>query len=342
MSNPLVLQPINGEPRIRDLDLAERLGFELPYDIRKIIKRNMDNLLKFGVVATVAKTSGEQGGRPSVEYSLNRQQAIFLCMKSETDNAVDVQVEVVRVFDAYQSGTLEYQPGKTPSVGEYAMLSARALMEHEHRLDAQDQRLDGMNSEIIKLKSVISQATQPQPTHDLFSSDLPIRQMPEGYSTVVAYIKEMGIKIEGKRCGMISRHCGIVCKNRNIPVFTPNPIDQPMRRAYPREVIAKVLDEELKLYQGKGDGFRAYLQEGAWVKQRLLATRLKWGQSKVRVGYLLEKMGFLFRLPNGEYIPTESALDICREDEDGELQWQVVPLKNAYDEFTQKFQPRRM
>jgi len=340
MSNPLVLQPINGEPRIRDLDLAERLGFELPYDIRKIIKRNMDNLLKFGVVATVAKTSGEQGGRPSVEYSLNRQQAIFLCMKSETDNAVDVQVEVVKIFDAYQSGTL--QPQKLYSQAELMLMASKVAVEHQERLNHHEAEIDELKTEFAQIKAAISQPSQPQPTHDLFSSDLPIRQMPEGYSTVVAYIKEMGIKIEGKRGGMISRHCGIVCKNRNIPVFTPNPIDQPMRRAYPREVIAKVLDEELKLYQEKGDGFRAYLQEGAWVKQRLLATRLKWGQSKVRVGYLLEKMGFLFRLPNGEYIPTESALDICREDEDGELQWQVVPVKNAYDEFTQKFQPRRM
>ena len=30
MMNELILTPINGEPRIRDLDLAERLGFERP------------------------------------------------------------------------------------------------------------------------------------------------------------------------------------------------------------------------------------------------------------------------------------------------------------------------
>lgn len=347
MSNkPLVLKPINGEPRILDIDLAEKLGFDRPADIRKLIKRYEEKLNKFSILATVAKIH-EGAGRPSDEFYLNRKQAAFICMKSETDNAFEVQVEIIEVFDAYQNGAMKSQIGKTPSVGEYAMLSARALMEHEHRLDMQDHRIDGMTSEIAKLKAVIIQPSQP--THDLFSPDLPIRNtvpnhnpMPEGYWTVPSYIKAMDIKIVGKRCGMISRHCGKVCKNRNIPVMTPNPVDQPTRHAYPREVIEMVLAEEIKLSQGKGDSFRAYLQEGVWVKQRLLATRMKWGQSKVRVSYLLEKMGFLFRLPNGNYLPTEKAVDICREDEDGELQWKVIPIKKAYDAFTQKFQPRKV
>ena len=106
-SNPLVLTPIEGEPRIRDLDLAERLGFDQPRDIRKLIKRNEAKLLKFGVCATVAQTSGDLGGRPAVEFYLNKKQSIFVCMKSETDRAFDVQVEIVRVFDAYLNGDLK-------------------------------------------------------------------------------------------------------------------------------------------------------------------------------------------------------------------------------------------
>lgn len=100
-SNPIVLTAINGEPRVHDLELAERLGFERPRKIRDIIQRNHDKLLKFGVCPAVGRTAGELGGRPSIEFYLNQKQAIFICMKSETERAFDVQIEIVRVFDAY-------------------------------------------------------------------------------------------------------------------------------------------------------------------------------------------------------------------------------------------------
>ncbi|MCP5197561.1 MAG: hypothetical protein H6974_12390 [Gammaproteobacteria bacterium] len=106
----LALTPINGEPRIHDLLLAERLGFSQTLDIRKIIKRHEAKLLKFGVLATVAKTSGDQGGRPTTEFYLNQKQAIFICMKSETEKALDVQVEIVHVFDAYLNGRSNPEP----------------------------------------------------------------------------------------------------------------------------------------------------------------------------------------------------------------------------------------
>ena len=59
-------------PRIRDLDLADKLGYERPHDIRELIRR-FDSLL--GVIRTVRKTSGERGGRPGVEFWLTEEQA---------------------------------------------------------------------------------------------------------------------------------------------------------------------------------------------------------------------------------------------------------------------------
>lgn len=115
--NPLVLTPIEGEPRIKDLHLAERLGFADPYMIRKLIKRNEPKLLKFGIVST-AETIHEGAGRPTVEFYLNQKQAIFICMKSETEQAFDVQIEIVHVFDAYLTGDFiltnpAFRPEKT-------------------------------------------------------------------------------------------------------------------------------------------------------------------------------------------------------------------------------------
>lgn len=120
----LSLTPVNGELRIYDLHLAERLGFSQAFDIRKLIKRYEAKLLNFGILATVAKIH-EGAGRPTSEYYLNQKQAIFVCMKSETDKAADVQVEIVHVFDAYLNDSLP------PAVPRY---------EASPQLDGNDQR----------------------------------------------------------------------------------------------------------------------------------------------------------------------------------------------------------
>lgn len=95
------LKMIEGELRIHDLLLAKNLGFEQPRDIRKLIKRHESNLLSFGVCATVERTPDKKGGRPATEFYLNQKQAIFICMKSETEKAFDVQIEIVRAFDQH-------------------------------------------------------------------------------------------------------------------------------------------------------------------------------------------------------------------------------------------------
>lgn len=99
------LTVISGEPRVHDITLGERLGFDRPVNIRNLIKRNQDKLLKFGILSTVEKIH-EGAGRPTAEFYLNQKQSIFICMKSETDRAFDVQAEIVRVFDAYLNGEL--------------------------------------------------------------------------------------------------------------------------------------------------------------------------------------------------------------------------------------------
>jgi hypothetical protein len=78
----LALTPIENEPRIRDFDLAERLGFVEPRSIRKIIKRHEAKLLSFGTLPTYRTASVV--GVPSTGYYLNCQQAVYLSIKSES------------------------------------------------------------------------------------------------------------------------------------------------------------------------------------------------------------------------------------------------------------------
>lgn len=128
-SQDLTLTPINGEPRIRDLDLAVRLGFSQPRDIRKLIKRNEAKLLTFGGCATVARLVE---GNETSEFYLNQKQSIFICMKSETDNAFEVQAEIVRVFDAHLNGSL--QPALNPANLSRLQLIEMAMQAEQERL----------------------------------------------------------------------------------------------------------------------------------------------------------------------------------------------------------------
>ena len=97
--NPVLVE---NELRILDTDLAQRLGFERPRDIRKLINRYSKELGRMGVCATVAQTSSAAGGRPSTVFYLNRKQAIFITAKSETPEATDITIEIIERFDAYE------------------------------------------------------------------------------------------------------------------------------------------------------------------------------------------------------------------------------------------------
>lgn len=152
-SSALTITSINGEPRVYDLDLAERLGFAEPRMIRNLIKRNHDKLLKFGVCYAAEQTSGEQGGRPSVAYYPNQKQAVWLCMKSETERAFDVQVEIVRVFDAYLNGDLK--PAMPQSYAE----ALRLYADQVERNEQQQREIEASRPKVAFHDQVVSSET---------------------------------------------------------------------------------------------------------------------------------------------------------------------------------------
>jgi phage antirepressor YoqD-like protein len=136
---PLAVTPIDGEPRIHDLALAVRLGFDRPRKIRDIIKRNEAKLLNFGGCPTVGRLVE---GNETKEYYLNQKQSIFICMKSETDRAFDVQVEIVRVFDAHLTGgPIAVLPRDYPS-------ALRALADESERRALVERELEASRPKI--------------------------------------------------------------------------------------------------------------------------------------------------------------------------------------------------
>lgn len=96
------LQAVDGtEPRLRDLRLAEALGFEKAHNIRKLIERHQAALVRLGeVFSMVEKTS--RGGRPAAAYWLNKKQALYLCTKIGGQRVTEATLQVVDAFDAWR------------------------------------------------------------------------------------------------------------------------------------------------------------------------------------------------------------------------------------------------
>jgi hypothetical protein len=108
-----IVVEVAGEPRMRDLVLAERLGMSNRYKIRELIGRHMDRLQQLGPVSVTLSAEEKEGfphrgenlgGRPSKTFWLNRKQVLYLCAKSETPRAADVTIAMVEVFDAWLEG----------------------------------------------------------------------------------------------------------------------------------------------------------------------------------------------------------------------------------------------
>jgi hypothetical protein len=93
------------EPRIRDLELAKRLGYANVYNIRKLIEglHNAKKLSGCVVFSAAKKTSG---GRPGSEYWLDEHSSLKVIAKSDMDPADLILDEMIDVFMAYRRGKL--------------------------------------------------------------------------------------------------------------------------------------------------------------------------------------------------------------------------------------------
>ncbi|MBY6244011.1 hypothetical protein [Methylosinus sp. Sm6] len=94
------LHLLDAEPRIPDSKLALALGYRDAEYVRKAIDRNFEELSSYGEVLrqTVGKPLGSRGGRPSLTYLLNEQQALLICMFARTANAAKVRAQVIAVY----------------------------------------------------------------------------------------------------------------------------------------------------------------------------------------------------------------------------------------------------
>lgn len=107
------LSVVSGEPRVHDIVLGQRLGFERPRKVRELIHRNFAELKRYGEVSPhrgAKPQLGSKGGRPQSGFLLNEGQALLVCMFADTDRAAEVREQVIRVFMAWRAGELQAAP----------------------------------------------------------------------------------------------------------------------------------------------------------------------------------------------------------------------------------------
>ncbi len=110
-------EPADGEFRIRDIELAERLGYDQPRDIRKIISRMVETGELSGIqmratVALIEKRGAIRGteAREVNEYWLDRIEALLVVMRSDAPNAIPMRRVIADVFHRV---LLQYEESRT-------------------------------------------------------------------------------------------------------------------------------------------------------------------------------------------------------------------------------------
>ncbi|WP_264045575.1 hypothetical protein [Methylobacterium flocculans] len=100
----------DGEPRARDIEIAERLGLSQLRDIRQLIERNRQELETFGALARYGAapiTSGKGRTMEVQEFWLNEEQALLIATLSRAPNASAVRAMLIRTFVAWRRGHLD-------------------------------------------------------------------------------------------------------------------------------------------------------------------------------------------------------------------------------------------
>lgn len=97
-------------PRVRDIDIGKQLGMERPENIRHTIAKYAEDLNDFGVLTQRVKTPGKLGGRTAKEYWLNRDQAIFVAGRSDTELGRKTYKLLVKAFSAFERLLIERLP----------------------------------------------------------------------------------------------------------------------------------------------------------------------------------------------------------------------------------------
>ncbi len=119
--DPSALREFDGDPRIRDIDLAKRLGMADLHKIRALIRKNEVELKEYGPISArqaeisnevSSASEGSRGrGRPGRDFWLNEGQALVLCALSRTVRAAEVRRALIECFLAHRRRKVSSEGG---------------------------------------------------------------------------------------------------------------------------------------------------------------------------------------------------------------------------------------
>ena len=142
MSNTVSIQGYtlhmhSNEPMVGDLELAERLGYAQPRDIRKLVKRLLESgrVSPSEVRATVARLPN---GSDSTSFHLGEKATLKIIVKSETEKADQITDEIIDVF-------IEARSGKTPVAELSRMDILKMAIESEQKSILLEQEKSSLN-----------------------------------------------------------------------------------------------------------------------------------------------------------------------------------------------------
>lgn len=135
------LTVIDDEPRIRDLDLADRLGMADPHKIRTLIVSNIDELEMHGEVSARRAETSARGGRPGKAYYLNEDQALVICALSRTPKAAQIRKLIIDVFMDWRQDKLVHvkehnRRPPAPRVPEWSTFKLQLLRGGHAKIEA--------------------------------------------------------------------------------------------------------------------------------------------------------------------------------------------------------------
>ena len=135
---------VNGEPTVKDTDLAERLEYKENKAIRKLIKRMIDNGNFRGGIP--CPTLENVYGNETETFYLNEKQALKVISKSETKKADEIMDEMIDVFVAYRHGKL--QPQLTPQ-----NFTMKAIAEMANSFQGIENQISEVKSDVLELRA---------------------------------------------------------------------------------------------------------------------------------------------------------------------------------------------
>lgn len=169
---------VQGELRIKDTDLAARLGFAQPRDIRQLIARHGTALSKMGQLPKINEVVGK--GQKTEPYYLNRKQAIFITAKSETPEATDITIEIIHRFDAYERGVSAPQAALIPAPQGVSKADAGQQI-----AAITGRRFDALETQIRELREMLRRALDALAAGVRFRRVMQIKYLP--YTMGVLY-----------------------------------------------------------------------------------------------------------------------------------------------------------